>query len=64
MLKISCTKHKDLSSNENNVIMDFFMNTGTTGTGVSCLESNRNLYCIGIDQKYYEIAKNRIINMK
>lgn len=40
------------------------MNTGTTGTGVSCLESNRNLYCIGIDQKYYEIAKNRIINMK
>ena len=47
-----------LSSNENDVILDPFM--GSCSTGIVCLNTNRNFIGIEIDKKYFEIAKNRI----
>ena len=46
------------SSNENDVILDPFMGTGSTA--LACKELNRNFIGIEIDEKYFEIAKNRI----
>ena len=50
------------SSNENDVVLDPFMGSGTTG--VACKESNRNFIGIEIDEKYFEIAKKRIEGTK
>lgn len=47
-------------TNENDVILDPFMGSGTTG--VACKHLNRNFIGIEIDQNYFEIAKNRIEN--
>ena len=47
-----------LSTNECNVILDPFMGSGTTG--VACKRLNRNFIGIESDDKYFEIAKNRI----
>lgn len=48
----------ELSSKENDVILDPFMGSGTTGA--ACKKLNRNFIGIELDEKYYEIAKERI----
>lgn len=45
---------------QNDVILDPFMGTGTTG--LACLNNNRNFIGIEIDELYYNIAKERINN--
>lgn len=47
-------------SNENGVILDPFMGSGTTG--VACKKLNRNFIGIELDEKYFNIAKERIKN--
>jgi len=46
------------SSNENDIILDTFMGSGSTG--VACGNLNRKFIGIELDEKYFEIAKNRI----
>lgn len=46
------------ASNKNNYVLDPFMGSGTTG--VACKKLNRNFIGIELDDKYFEIAKNRI----
>ena len=46
------------SSNENDIILDCFMGSGSTG--VACKHTNRKFIGIEIDEKYYELAKKRI----
>ncbi len=48
-----------LLSNEKDTILDPFMGSGSTG--VSCEILNRKFLGIEIDEKYFKIAKNRII---
>lgn len=43
---------------ENDVILDPFIGSGTTG--VACLNTNRNFIGIELDPKYFAIAKDRI----
>jgi len=45
-------------SKEGDKILDCFMGTGSTG--VACINTNRNFIGIEKDDKYFEIAKNRI----
>jgi site-specific DNA-methyltransferase (adenine-specific) len=45
-------------SNEGDTILDTFMGSGTTG--VACKNLNRSFIGIEIDDKYFEIAKERI----
>ena len=47
-------------TNENDVILDTFMGSGSTG--VACLNTNRKFMGIELDEKYFEIAKDRIEN--
>lgn len=47
-------------SNEGDVVLDFCMGSGTTG--VACKNSNREFIGIEKEEKYYEIAKQRINN--
>lgn len=42
------------------IIFDPFMGSGTTG--VACKELNRDFIGVELDEKYFEIAKNRIEN--
>ena len=51
-------RHIKSWSNENDLVLDPFMGSGTTG--VACKELNRNFIGIELDEKYYEIAKERI----
>ena len=37
---------------------------GSGSTGVACLNTNRKFIGIELDEKYFEIAKNRIENHK
>ena len=46
------------SSKENNIVLDPFMGSGTTG--VACINTNRNFIGMELDDKYFEIAKERI----
>lgn len=46
------------STNENDIVFDPFMGSGTTG--VACNELNRNFVGIDIDDKYFKIAEERI----
>ena len=46
---------------ENEIVLDFTMGSGTTG--VACLNTNRKFIGIELDEKYFEIAKNRIENI-
>lgn len=45
-------------TNENDLILDFTMGSGSTG--VACMNTNRNFIGMELDKKYFEIAKNRI----
>jgi len=45
-------------TNENETILDFTMGSGSTG--VACVNTDRNFIGIENDDKYFEIAKNRI----
>lgn len=47
-------------SNEGDIVLDCFMGSGTTG--VACAETNRSFIGIELDDKYYEIAEQRINN--
>ena len=46
------------NTNENEIVFDPFMGSGTTG--VACLNTNRNFIGIELDDKYFNIAKERI----
>lgn len=46
------------SSNEGDTVLDCVMGSGTTG--VACINTGRNFIGIEMDDKYFEIAKNRI----
>ena len=46
------------SSNENDVVLDCFMGSGSTG--VACKHTNRKFIGIEIEEKYFNIAKKRI----
>ena len=43
---------------EGEVVLDFTMGSGSTG--VACINTNRKFIGIELDEKYFEIAKNRI----
>lgn len=45
---------------ENDTVLDFTMGSGSTG--VACQKLNRNFIGIELDEKYYNIAKERITN--
>ena len=46
-------------TNEGDTVLDFTMGSGTTG--VACRNLNRNFIGIELDEKYFEIAKQRIL---
>lgn len=46
------------SSNEDDIILDCFMGSGSTG--VAALNTNRKFIGIELDENYFNIAKNRI----
>jgi len=48
-------------TNEGEIVLDFAMGSGTTG--VACKNLNRNFIGIEKDEKYFEIAKQRIEKM-
>lgn len=45
-------------TNENDLVLDFTMGSGSTG--VACLNTNRKFIGVEIDEKYFNIAKDRI----
>lgn len=47
-------------TNENETVLDFTMGSGSTG--VACVNTNRNFIGIEQDDRYFEIATNRINN--
>lgn len=47
-------------SKDNDTVLDFTMGSGSTG--VACLETARNFIGIELDEKYYNIAKERCRN--
>ena len=49
-------------SNENEIVLDNCMGSGSTG--VACVNTNRNFIGIEKDDKYFEIAKDRINKVK
>jgi len=49
-------------TNEGDLVLDNCMGSGTTG--VACLNTNRDFIGIELDEKYFEIAKDRIDNTK
>lgn len=48
------------NTNEGDLVLDTCMGSGTTG--VACKELNRNFIGIELDEKYFNVAKNRIEN--
>ena len=48
----------EVSSNENDTVLDPFMGSGSTG--VACVNTNRNFIGIELDKNYFETAKCRI----
>lgn len=50
------------SSNKGDIVLDCFMGSGSTG--VACLNTNRRFIGIELDEKYFNIAKERIENNK
>lgn len=51
-------KHIINSTNENDIVLDCFMGSGSTG--VACMNTNRRFIGIELDENYFNIAKNRI----
>lgn len=49
-------------TNEGETVLDNCMGSGSTG--VACVNTNRNFIGIELDEKYFEIAKERIIHSK
>ena len=49
-------------SNANQTIFDPFMGSGSTG--VACASTNRNFIGMELEPKYFEIAKERIEQVK
>lgn len=47
-------------SNEGNIVLDNTMGSGTTGIG--CIKTNRKFIGIELNKKYYNLAKNRILD--
>ena len=47
-------------SDEKNIVLDPFMGSGSTG--IACLNKNRNFIGIELDEKYFNVAKERIEN--
>ena len=47
-------------TNEKETVLDNCMGSGSTG--VACINTNRNFIGIELDNKYFEIAENRINN--
>ena len=45
-------------SNENETVLDFTIGSGTTA--IACINTNRNFIGIEKEEKYYDIANNRI----
>ena len=45
-------------TNEGEIVLDFTMGSGSTG--VACINTNRKFIGIELDEKYSEIARNRI----
>lgn len=45
-------------TNEGDLVLDFTMGSGSTG--VACLNTNRKFIGIELDEKYFNIAKDRI----
>lgn len=45
-------------TNEGDTVLDFTMGSGSTG--VACVNTNRNFIGIELDEKYFNIAKERI----
>ena len=50
-----------MTTQPNNIILDPFMGSGTTG--VACKNTNRNFIGIELDENYYNIATKRIETM-
>ena len=50
------------SSQENELVLDPFMGVGSTG--LACIKNNRNFIGMELDEKYFDIAKNRIEEIK
>jgi site-specific DNA-methyltransferase (adenine-specific) len=50
------------TTNEGDTICDPFMGSGTIG--IVCKKYNRNFIGIESDEKYFELAKNRINNLE
>lgn len=48
----------ETSSNENDLVLDCFMGSGSTG--VACKNTNRDFIGIELDEKYFNTAKERI----
>ena len=49
-------------TNEGELVLDFTMGSGSTG--VACLNTNRKFIGIELDEKYFNIAKDRLENFK
>lgn len=47
-----------LSSNENDVVLDMFMGSGTTA--IACINTNRNYIGFEMDKEFYNISQERI----
>lgn len=62
MLKIKDYKRHRIHTNDNDVVLDPFMGSGTTG--VACKNLNRNFIGIELDENYFNIAKERIEAIK
>ena len=63
MFPLQLAKDHILSwSNPNDLVLDCFMGSGTTG--VACLQTNRNFIGIELEPKYFEIAEQRIKEAK
>ena len=55
-------KYIILSTKENDIVLDPFMGSGSTG--IACVKTNRNFIGIELDENYFNIAKERILGNK